>query len=253
MFRVLLIAVVLCFSALVEAQPVPPSAQVTAEAVKANPAPVPNVTLPPPPPITEPKKAASPLSQPLKPAEKVSAEGGGKSPEQAGEANQKTAAPSSPPGDRASSSPVAPQPGTESSQKGTSKPETVTGTSPPGPKEPQIGLEKTQGETPPPECAPEEAPSDATDSPFGQEETGKGPSAWLKTLDVLVVRPFAVVGSTVSTAAYLAISPLAFVMGLGESAARVMVEAPWRFTAFRYVGQFNHYVDEEPIMGVWDF
>lgn len=253
MFRVLLIAVVLCFSALAEAQPVPPSAPVTAEAVKANPAPVPNVTLPPPTQITEPKKSASPVSQPLKPAEKVSAESGAKSPEQAGEANQKTAVPSAPSGDRASSSPVAPQPGTEPPQKGTSKPEAGAATPPPGQTEPQSGMEQIQEETPPPECAPEEAPSDATEAPSGQEETGKGPSPWLKILDVLVVRPFAVVGSTVSTAAYIAISPLAFVMGLGESAARLMVEAPWRFTAFRYVGQFNHYVDEEPIMGVWDF
>ncbi len=251
MTRFLLIAVVLCFSALAEAQPVPPPAQVTGEAVKTDPAPDRNVTLPPPPQITEQKEPAAPGSQPLKPVEKAGADGSGKSPEQAGEANQKPAAPSSPPGDRESSSPVAPQPGTDSSPTGTSKPEAVT--PPPSPTETQRGLEGMQEETPPPECAPEEPPNDATELPSGQEETGKGPSPWLKILDVLVVRPFAVIGSTVSTAAYIAISPLAFVMGLGESAARVMVEAPWRFTAFRYIGQFNHYVDEEPIMGVWDF
>jgi len=81
----------------------------------------------------------------------------------------------------------------------------------------------------------------------------KGPSVGMQILDVALVRPLCVVGSTVSTATYIAISPLVFVMGLGEPAARVMVEAPWRFTAFRYVGDFSHYRDEQPIMGVWDF
>jgi len=86
-----------------------------------------------------------------------------------------------------------------------------------------------------------------------QEEPSVEPSVGLKIFDVVLVRPICVVGSTVSTAAYIAISPLVFVMGLGEPAARVMVEAPWRFTSFRYVGQFDHYRDEQPVMGVWDF
>jgi len=81
----------------------------------------------------------------------------------------------------------------------------------------------------------------------------EGPSAGMQILDVAIVRPLCVIGSTASTAVYIAISPLVFVMGLGEPAARVMVEAPWRFTAFRYVGEFSHYRDELPIMGVWDF
>ena len=74
----------------------------------------------------------------------------------------------------------------------------------------------------------------------------------LKIVDVALVRPLCVAGSIVTTATYLAISPLVYVMGLADPFARVLVEAPWRFTAFRYVGQFDHYTDEKPIMGVWE-
>jgi hypothetical protein len=92
-----------------------------------------------------------------------------------------------------------------------------------------------------------------TEPQSNPEATQEGPSVGMQILDVALVRPFCVVGSTVSTATYIALSPLVFVMGLGEQTARVLVEAPWRFTAFRYVGQFNHYRDEQPIMGVWEF
>jgi len=96
--------------------------------------------------------------------------------------------------------------------------------------------------------------------PVSAQQTGqRAPEAYqagapvaLQVLDVVLVRPFCVAGSIVSTAAFLAISPLVYVMGLSEPAARVMVEAPWRFTSFRYVGQFDHYTDEKPIMGVWE-
>jgi hypothetical protein len=82
---------------------------------------------------------------------------------------------------------------------------------------------------------------------------GQGdPSVGIKILDVAVVRPLCLAGSIVSTAAFLVISPFALVIGVVEPAARAMVEAPWRFTSFRYVGQFDHYTDEKPIMGVWD-
>jgi hypothetical protein len=67
------------------------------------------------------------------------------------------------------------------------------------------------------------------------------PSIGIKILDILLVRPICIVGSTISTAVYLAISPVAFVMGLGEEAVETMVEEPWQFTSCRYVGDFNHY------------
>jgi hypothetical protein len=92
-----------------------------------------------------------------------------------------------------------------------------------------------------------------TEPRSGPEARQEGPSVGLKILDALLVRPAGLVGSTISTAAYLAISPFVFVLGLGEPTARAMVEAPWRFTSFRYVGQFNHYKDERPINGVWEF
>ena len=87
----------------------------------------------------------------------------------------------------------------------------------------------------------------------GAGTTQNEPSVGAKIADVTLVRPVCMVGSTISTAVYLVISPFAYVMGLGEPAARAMVEGPWRFTSTRYVGEFNHYKDERPITGVWDF
>ncbi|OPY05404.1 MAG: hypothetical protein A4E66_02446 [Syntrophus sp. PtaB.Bin001] len=84
-------------------------------------------------------------------------------------------------------------------------------------------------------------------------ETWEEPSLGIKIVDILLVRPLCAVGSTISTVTFIAVSPLVSIIGVGEEAARYMVEAPWRFTSFRYVGQFNHYKDEQPIMGVWDF
>ncbi len=85
----------------------------------------------------------------------------------------------------------------------------------------------------------------------GGQARQQEPPLGLQILDVVLVRPVCVIGSAVSTAAYLLISPLTYLMGLGEPVARAMVEAPWRFTASRYVGQFDHYTDEKPIKGVW--
>jgi hypothetical protein len=41
--------------------------------------------------------------------------------------------------------------------------------------------------------------------------------------------------------------PLAYVTGIGEQSARVLIEAPWRFTGGRYLGDFHHYKDGKPI------
>jgi hypothetical protein len=73
------------------------------------------------------------------------------------------------------------------------------------------------------------------------------PSVGIKVVDLLLVRPMSLAVSSVSTGIYIGISPLVFVLGVGEPAARVMVEAPWRFTAGRYLGDFNHYKDNQPI------
>lgn len=73
------------------------------------------------------------------------------------------------------------------------------------------------------------------------------PSTGAKVVDVALVRPLSAAGSVVSTAVYVVLSPIFFVCGVGEPVARVMVEAPWRFTSSRHLGEYNHYVDEKPI------
>jgi hypothetical protein len=40
---------------------------------------------------------------------------------------------------------------------------------------------------------------------------------------------------------------MAFVIGIGEQSARVLIEGPWRFTAARYWGDFKRYKDGKPI------
>jgi hypothetical protein len=41
--------------------------------------------------------------------------------------------------------------------------------------------------------------------------------------------------------------PLTFPAGVSEPAARVLVEFPWKFTGARYLGEFHHYKNGEPI------
>lgn len=77
--------------------------------------------------------------------------------------------------------------------------------------------------------------------PVPEATAQEGPSIGMKILDVFLVRPFCMIGSTISTVVYVAVSPLAFVMGLGESGFETMVQTPWEFTSCRYVGEFNHY------------
>lgn len=102
--------------------------------------------------------------------------------------------------------------------------------------------------------APVQSPETVSQSRDTVSEEAQGPpSTGLKMVDILLVRPLCLIGSTASTAVYIALSPLVYLMGIGEETARVMVEAPWRFTSCRYIGEFNHYKDEEPIMGVWEF
>lgn len=101
-------------------------------------------------------------------------------------------------------------------------------------------------------CVVECKATEYAESQPGKTTTKEGPSVGAQIADVALVRPVCLVGSTISTAAYLVISPITFLMGLGEPTARVMVEAPWRFTASRKVGEFNHYKDDKPITGAWD-
>ena len=74
-----------------------------------------------------------------------------------------------------------------------------------------------------------------------------GPSAGKVVLDLLLVRPFCVVGSLTSTAVCIVTMPAAFLVGVGDQSAHLLVQAPWRFTTGRPLGEFNTYRDGYPI------
>ncbi len=78
-------------------------------------------------------------------------------------------------------------------------------------------------------------------------ESREEPSVGIKILDLLIIRPISVGVATASTALCIGISPLTYLIGVGEPTARVLVEAPWRFTGMRYLGDFEHYKDGNPI------
>ena len=76
------------------------------------------------------------------------------------------------------------------------------------------------------------------------------PTGGMKVLDLLIIRPLSIVGSTASTAFYFVTVPITFPSGLSEPAARILVEAPWRYTGMRYLGDFKQYKDGNPITTV---
>lgn len=63
----------------------------------------------------------------------------------------------------------------------------------------------------------------------------------------LLMRPFTAAGSIVTTSVCMVTMPLAFIMGVGEQWARIAIEAPWRFTVARPLGEFDKYYDGNPI------
>jgi len=73
------------------------------------------------------------------------------------------------------------------------------------------------------------------------------PTVGMKVLDLLVVRPVSIVVSAASTAIHIVTVPITFPAGVSEPAARILVEAPWRFTGMRCLGHFNRYKDGNPI------
>ncbi|WAC07935.1 MAG: hypothetical protein OS130_01680 [Thermodesulfobacteriota bacterium] len=75
------------------------------------------------------------------------------------------------------------------------------------------------------------------------------PSVGSKIVDLFLVRPISLVGATVSTGAYLVMSVPLAIMGGAETASTIMVDAPWRFTNQRYLGDFSHYKDNNSIAG----
>lgn len=73
------------------------------------------------------------------------------------------------------------------------------------------------------------------------------PSAGMVAVDLVLVRPLSAVGSLCSTAVSIITMPIAYLCGVGEQSARVLVEAPWRFTTGRPLGEFDTYRDGRPI------
>ena len=80
--------------------------------------------------------------------------------------------------------------------------------------------------------------SEASEAPFAQ-----------KLLDVALVRPITMVGAFASTALCVGLSPLTYFTGVGVASVDYLVVAPWRFTAARYPGEFDGYVDGRDVMG----
>lgn len=86
---------------------------------------------------------------------------------------------------------------------------------------------------------------------YGDQADGKPPVA-LKVVDVVIVRPVSAAVAVGLTAVSIGTMPVAYVCGVGEYSARILVQAPWRFTAARKFGEFNRYVDGKPITVVPD-
>lgn len=74
-------------------------------------------------------------------------------------------------------------------------------------------------------------------------------SGGMKVVDALIVRPFCMVGSVVSTTLYLATLPITAPTGVSHEAASTLVTAPWRFTAYRYLGEWHEYRDGRDVRG----
>ena len=79
------------------------------------------------------------------------------------------------------------------------------------------------------------------------QEPRQTPPVGLKILDLIVVRPISASVACASTAFCVGTMPLAYLIGIGEQSARFLIEAPWRYTGGRYLGDFQHYKDGNPI------
>ena len=77
----------------------------------------------------------------------------------------------------------------------------------------------------------------------------RGANFGLKFVDVVLVRPFTMIGSVLGTGVFLATLPLTFPIGVANGAAEFAMVAPWRFTAARYTGEFNRYKDGRNVLG----
>lgn len=84
------------------------------------------------------------------------------------------------------------------------------------------------------------------------EHTKKTPVA-AKIFDVLIVRPISIVMASASTGICIVTLPFTFITGVSEESASVLIEAPWRYTTARFLGEWDHYKDEKPITILDDY
>jgi len=73
------------------------------------------------------------------------------------------------------------------------------------------------------------------------------PSTAAKIADLLIVRPLSIVVASASTGIFLGTVPFTFLAGVSEPAAMILVEAPWRYTNCRCLGDWSHFKDRKPI------
>jgi hypothetical protein len=74
----------------------------------------------------------------------------------------------------------------------------------------------------------------------------------LKVVDLVIVRPISAAVATAATVVCVGTMPIAFVAGVSEHSARISIEAPWRFTGARRLGEFDRYRDGNPITVIPD-
>lgn len=67
--------------------------------------------------------------------------------------------------------------------------------------------------------------------------------------DAVLVRPLALLGALASTGVFVATLPLTFPMGIGDECAHVLMEAPWRFSSGRVLGDLRRYNDGRNWLG----
>ncbi len=93
----------------------------------------------------------------------------------------------------------------------------------------------------------------ATSGMAGEITQREEPAVIVKILDLLIVRPVSAAVATVSTGVCAVAAPFTYIAGVPEASVRVLVEAPWRFTGGRPLGDFSgNYKDGKPITVVHD-
>jgi len=75
------------------------------------------------------------------------------------------------------------------------------------------------------------------------------PAFATKVADVALVRPVSMVGSIITSAVAVGLSPITWMTGTGDGSIDYLIAAPWRFTAHRDPGVFARYRDGHSATG----